>query len=98
MRMAVDRRVRGSDPGARRLAAMSPYFLTTVMVNPTSQPDTLLSGLPITSNPDERVEGAVVINTFGETVPIPASKAATIFTVSLRHRKRVNMSNWTWVA
>jgi hypothetical protein len=77
---------------------MSPYFLTTIMVNSTSQLDTLLSGLPITSNPNELVEGAVVINTFGETVPIPASKAATYSQYPYAIGKRVNMSNWTWVS
>ena len=79
-------------------ATMSPYFLTTVMVNSTSQLDTLLSGQPITSNPNERVEGAVVINTFGETVPIPASKTANYAQYPYTVGKRVNMSNWTWVS
>ena len=50
---------------------MSPYFETTILVNSTTQLETLLSGLPITANPKERVKGAVVLNTFGETVSDP---------------------------
>jgi hypothetical protein len=77
---------------------MSPYFLTTVMVNSTSQLDTLLSGLPITSNPNEKVQGAVVINTFGECIPIPSSQVASYEKFPYNVGKRVNLSNWTWVS
>jgi hypothetical protein len=77
---------------------MSPYFETTILVNSTTQLETLLSGLPITANPKERVKGAVVVNTFGETVPIPSSQAASYETYPYKVGQRVNLSNWTWVS
>jgi hypothetical protein len=78
--------------------AMSPYFETTILVNSTIQLDTLLSGSPITSNPAERVQSAVFINTFGESIPIPSSQASTYQQYPYQVGKRVNMSNWTWVS
>jgi hypothetical protein len=77
---------------------MSPYFETTILVNSTAQLNTLLSGSPITSNPKERVSNAVVINTFGEAVPMPASQAATYLEYPYSIGMRVNLSNWTWVS
>ena len=51
---------------------LSPYFETTILVNSTSQLLSLLDGNKITSIPTEEVMDAVIINTFGEAVPIPS--------------------------
>jgi hypothetical protein len=50
---------------------LSPYFTTTVLVNSTYELGLLLNGTPLTSQVAENVTDAVVVNTFGETVPIP---------------------------
>lgn len=50
---------------------LSPYFTTTVLVNSTYELGLLLNGTLLTTEVGERVENAVVLNTFGETVPIP---------------------------
>jgi hypothetical protein len=50
---------------------LSPYFTTTVLVNSTSELGLLLSGNLLTTEVGESVENAVVVNTFGESVPIP---------------------------
>jgi hypothetical protein len=50
---------------------LSPYFQTTVLVNSTSELADLLDGTVITSEAGEQVEDAVIVNTFGEAVPIP---------------------------
>mgnify|MGYP001035980096 CR=1 FL=1 len=47
---------------------LSPYFQTTIMVQNTTQLGQMLTG---TSLQGETLQNAVVINTFGETVPIP---------------------------
>jgi len=47
---------------------LSPYFTTTVLVNSTYQLGLLLNG---TALKGETLRDAVVINTFGEAVPIP---------------------------
>ncbi len=78
--------------------AMSPYFTTTILVNSTAQLNTLLSGSSITSDPNETVKNAVVINTFGESIPIPSTQAATYQQYPYLVGKRVNVSNWTWVS
>jgi hypothetical protein len=52
------------------------YFKVTVIVNSTDQLRQLLDGQKLSTYPDERgnetVQNAVVINTFGEAVPMPA--------------------------
>lgn len=85
---------------------LSPYFRTVVMVQNTTQ---LASILNNTSLQGENVQNAVVINTFGEAVPIPAgyyasqgvgydsghtSYARYCHTLGLR----VRQYNWTWVS
>jgi hypothetical protein len=50
---------------------LSPYFQTTVMVNSTSELADILDGNVISGEVGESVEDAVIVNTFGETVPIP---------------------------
>ena len=47
---------------------LAPYFQATIMVQNTTQLGQLLNG---TSLQNETLRNAVVINTFGETVPIP---------------------------
>jgi hypothetical protein len=53
---------------------LSPYFKTTIMVQNTTDLGKILNG---TSLQGETVQNAVVINTFGEAVPIPAGYYAT---------------------
>ncbi len=50
---------------------LSPYFVKTVMVQDTAQLRQLLDGNTISGSPDEIVQNAVIINTFGECVPMP---------------------------
>jgi hypothetical protein len=84
---------------------LSPYFNTTVMVQSTAQLGSLLDGTKISGLPHERVENAVVINTFGEAVPIPAGYYTTQGYADSSYAKyayilgqRVNTYNWTWVS
>lgn len=83
---------------------LSPYFQRTVMVQNTTQLGKLLNG---TALQGETLQNAVVINTFGEAVPIPAGYYTTKgyrtddrsyanYTYTLG--KRVNAYNWTWAS
>jgi hypothetical protein len=85
---------------------LSPYFVRTVLVNSTSQLGTILNGTALRG---ERLQDAVVINTFGEAVPIPtgyytssgvgydsSSRSYARYTYTLG--QRVNSYNWTWVS
>jgi len=93
---------------AQNLAAdlydmLSPYFTTTIMVQSTSQLGSLLNGTKISGSPDESITNAIVLNTFGEAVPIPSSYVNTnssnsyaAYTYELGKRTRWN--NWTWVS
>src|SRR3990170_274982 len=85
---------------------LSPYFRRTILVNSTYQLGQLLNG---TSLKGERLQDAVLINTFGEAVPIPAGYYATPgvgYDSSSRSYaryaytlgQRVNSYNWTWVS
>jgi hypothetical protein len=49
---------------------LSPYFVNTIMIQNTSQLGQILAGTPIQG---ETLQNAVVINTFGEAVPIPSN-------------------------
>lgn len=88
---------------------LSPYFQATIMVQNTTQLGQILNGTKISNSPYENVPNAVVINTNGEAVPIPAgyymsnnvgydtsrgSYALYDYTLG----KRVNQYNWTWVS
>ena len=89
-----------------------PYFETTILVNSTSQFRDLLDGKNITSNSEESVQDAVIINTFGEAVPIPQEycqggprqnegydfyrKSYARFCYTLG--KKVRQFNWKWVS
>ena len=83
---------------------LSPYFERTVLVNSTYELGQLLNG---TSLLGENVQQAVVINTLGEAVPIPAGYYSTIgydavhqsyANYSYTIGRRVNFFNWTWVS
>ncbi len=50
---------------------LSPYFVKTIMVQNTTQLRQLLDGQKLTTLPEENVQNAVIINTFGESVPMP---------------------------
>ena len=50
---------------------LSPYFVNTILVQSTSQLRQLLDNQTISNSPTERVQNAVIINTFGECVPMP---------------------------
>lgn len=82
---------------------LSPYFNTTVMVQNTTDLGHLLDGAKISSSPHENVSNAVIINTFGEAVPIPSTYADLYSQDSYAEYcyelgKRVNQYNWTWVS
>jgi hypothetical protein len=51
---------------------LSPYFLNTIMVQNTAQLRQLLDGQKLSGSPSESVQNALVINTFGECVPMPS--------------------------
>jgi hypothetical protein len=85
---------------------LSPYFQTTIMINDTQQLGRILNG---TSLVGETVQNAIMINTFGEAVPIPGgyynstgvgydpdnnSYARYCHTLG----RRVQTYNWTWVS
>jgi hypothetical protein len=50
---------------------LSPYFVNTIMVQNTTQFRQLIDNQTISGSSSERVQNAVVINTFGESVPMP---------------------------
>ena len=85
---------------------LSPYFVSTVMVQNTTQLERVLNK---TALQGETVQNAVVINTCGEAVPMPAgyyastgvgydsvhsSYARYCYVLGLR----VRQYNWTWVS
>lgn len=79
---------------------LSPYFETTVMVQNTTDLEKILNGVAIQG---EEVQNAVIINTFGEAVPIPTSYADLYYRDSYAEYfyqlgRRVNQYNWTWVS
>lgn len=82
---------------------LSPYFNTTVMVQNTTDLGNLLDGNEISDFPNEKVANAVIVNTFGEAVPIPSIYADLYSSNSYAQYcyelgKRVNQYNWTWVS
>jgi hypothetical protein len=83
---------------------LSPYFQRTVMVQNTTQLGKILNG---TALQGETLKNAVVINTCGEAVPIPAgyyttkgydSKDGSYANYTYTLGLRVNAYNWTWVS
>jgi hypothetical protein len=80
--------------------SLSPYFSETVMVQSTTELETILNG---NSLHGETLQNAVVINTCGEAVPIPSSYASLYNDYSYAEYfyelgKRVNQYNWTWTS
>ncbi|MDQ1278762.1 MAG: hypothetical protein QG670_22, partial [Thermoproteota archaeon] len=79
---------------------ISPYFGLTILVNSTSEFGKILENQTITTYPNERIKNAVVINTFGEAVPIPTALTNDSFYQKypwyIGHQ--VNTYNWTWVS
>ena len=79
---------------------LSQYFNTTIMVQSTTQLGLLLNG---TSLEGETINNAVVINTFGEAVPIPSAytdlyPGNSYAEYCYELGKRVNQYNWTWIS
>ena len=82
---------------------LSPYFETTIMVQNTTDLGLLLDGTRISTLPHENVTNAVILNTFGEAVPIPSTYADQYSQDSYARYcyelgKRTNLYNWTWVS
>ena len=75
---------------------LSPYFTKTVIVQSTTELGQILDNNPLEG---EVVQNAVLINTFGESMPIPSSYYdgdARRYTYTLG--QRVLEYNWTWVS
>jgi hypothetical protein len=85
---------------------LSPYFQRTIMVQNTTQLGKILNG---TSLQGETLKNAVIINTFGEVVPIPsgyysssgvgydkADSSYALYDYTLG--QRVLKYNWTWTS
>jgi hypothetical protein len=91
---------------------LSPYFIKTVVVQNTIQLRQLLDGQKISGAPEENVQNAVIINTFGEAVPMPqeyysgqsrsnqgydsTNSKYTRYSYTLGNLTRVY--NWTWAS
>jgi hypothetical protein len=80
---------------------LSPYFQKTIMVQSTTDLGKILSG---TSLQNETVRNAVVINTFGEAVPIPTEYCKSPYWDNNYTRychflgNMTRLYNWTWVS
>ena len=79
---------------------LTPYFSNTVIVQNTAELGQILDG---TSLHGESLQNAVIINTFGEVVPIP-SNYADLYSQNgyaqylFQLGKRVFQYNWTWTS
>ena len=78
---------------------LSPYFVNTIVVQNTNQLAQILNGTPLQT---ETIQNAVVINTFGESVPIPSTYASQYSADYAKYPyllgQKVNMFNWTWAS
>ena len=79
---------------------LSPYFTQTVMIQSTTELADILDGNPLQG---ETLKNAVVINTYGEAVPIPTNYANLYNSNNFAEYfyelgKRVNQHNWTWTS
>ena len=78
---------------------LSPYFINTIMIQNTSQLYQILNGTPIQT---ETLPNAVIINTFGENVPIPTTYATQYSSDLAQYPyllgQRVRSYNWTWAS
>lgn len=79
---------------------ISPYFGVTILVNSTLELGNLLKNQTITTYPNERIKDAVIVNTCGEAVPIPAVMSNDSFYPKYPWYvgRQVNTYNWTWVS
>lgn len=89
---------------------LSPYFQRTVVIQNTTQFGSILNNIPIGN---EIVQNAVVINTFGESVPIPTdycqgqSRESEGYQVGVSYPytkfcytlgQKTRQFNWTWAS
>jgi hypothetical protein len=80
---------------------LSPYFVKTIMVQNTAQFAQILSGIPLQG---ENIQNAVVVNTYGEAVPIPTTYCQAPYSNNSYAYydwylgKQVNLYNWTWAS
>jgi hypothetical protein len=92
---------------------LSPYFVKTVMVQNTAQLRQLIDGIKISGDPIENVENAIIINTFGECVPMPSeyhqgqSRESEGYNGSVAYPytrycytlgQKTRVYNWTWAS
>ncbi|MEM3566741.1 MAG: hypothetical protein QXK47_03475 [Candidatus Bathyarchaeia archaeon] len=90
---------------------LKPYFETIILVNSTAQLLSLLDGTKLTTNPAESVTDAIIINTFGEVVPIPIeytqgySRQGDGYSSSGGYARycytlgrKVRQYNWKWIS
>ena len=80
---------------------LSPYFADTIMVQSTAELGQILAG---TSLNGELLQNAVVVNTYGEAVPIPTVYCTAPYSdnsyagFSYELGQLVNQYNWTWAS
>jgi len=80
---------------------LSPYFKATIMVQTTAQLRQILNNNTLQG---EVVQNAVVINTFGEAVPIPTEYCTTPYSNNNYAYycyflgQKVRLYNWTWAS
>ena len=80
---------------------LSPYFVNTIMIQNTAQLGQILTGNALQG---ENVRNAVVINTYGEAVPIPTAYCQAPYSTdnyayySYFLGQKVNLYNWTWAS
>jgi len=80
---------------------LSPYFTKTIMVQNTTALGKILRGEPLS---DEILRDAVVINTFGEAVPIPTEYCKAPYSNDNYARychflgNMTRIYNWTWAS
>jgi hypothetical protein len=91
---------------------LSPFFVKTIMVQNTVQLRQIIDGQKISGSPEENVENAVIINTFGESVPMPQeyyqgnsrssegydSSASSYARYCYTVGQKVRLHNWTWAS
>ncbi|MBS7636880.1 hypothetical protein KEJ37_06065 [Candidatus Bathyarchaeota archaeon] len=90
---------------------LKPYFETIILVNSTAQLLSLLDGIKLTTSPTESVTDAIIINTFGEVMPIPVeytqgySRQGDGYSSSGGYARycytlgrKVRQYNWKWIS
>lgn len=78
---------------------LSPYFVNTIMIQNTTQLAQILNATPVQG---ETIQNAVIINTFGEAVPIPSTYASQYSSDYAKYPyllgQKVRTYNWTWAS